>query len=210
VKLLAKKLFRALALFFVPFVASIFIRLIYLTNKKNFHVPKIVGDEPAIFACWHGELLMLPYLYFYYRKTPHAKVLISSHFDGMLISKTIKYFGLDTISGSTNRNATRVLMQGIRTLKDGYDIGITPDGPKGPRHEVADGVVVMAQKTGAKVVLVRIIPTKYWQLRSWDRFIIPKPFGTLNYYTTAPLDLASLEMQEARDLIKNELQKHEL
>ncbi|MFA5233109.1 MAG: lysophospholipid acyltransferase family protein [Sulfurimonas sp.] len=209
-KLLAKKLFRALALFFVPFVASIFIRLIYLTNKKNFHVPKIVGDEPAIFACWHGELLMLPYLYFYYRKTPHAKVLISSHFDGMLISKTIKYFGLDTISGSTNRNATRVLMQGIRTLKDGYDIGITPDGPKGPRHEVADGVVVMAQKTGAKVVLVRIIPTKYWQLRSWDRFIIPKPFGTLNYYTTAPLDLASLEMQEARDLIKNELQKHEL
>lgn len=128
----------------------------------------------------------------------------------MLISKTIKYFGLDTISGSTNRNATRVLMQGIRTLKEGYDIGITPDGPKGPRHEVADGVVVMAQKTGAKVVLVRIIPTKYWQLRSWDRFIIPKPFGTLHYYTTAPLDLASLEMQEARDLIKNELQKHEL
>lgn len=169
-----------------------------------------MGDEPAIFACWHGELLMLPYLYFYYRKTPHAKVLISSHFDGMLISKTIKYFGLDTISGSTNRNATRVLMQGIRTLKDGYDIGITPDGPKGPRHEVADGVVIMAQKTGAKVVLVRIIPTKYWQLRSWDRFIIPKPFGTLNYYTTAPLDLASLEMQEARDLIKKELEKHEL
>jgi hypothetical protein len=194
----------------VPFIASIFIRLIYLTNKKNFHVPKVVGDEPAIFACWHGELLMLPYLYFYYRKTPHAKVLISSHFDGMLISKTIKYFGLDTISGSTNRNATRVLMQGIRTLKEGYDIGITPDGPKGPRHEVADGVVVMAQKTGAKVVLVRIIPTKYWQLRSWDKFIIPKPFGTLNYYTTAPLELASLEMQEARDLIKNELQKHEL
>jgi hypothetical protein len=210
VKLLAKRLFRALALFLVPFVASIFIRLIYLTNKKIFHVPKIVGDEPAIFACWHGELLMLPYLYFYYRKTPHAKVLISSHFDGMLISKTIKYFGLDTISGSTNRNATRVLMQGIRTLKEGYDIGITPDGPKGPRHEVADGVVVMAQKTGAKVVLVRIIPTKYWQLRSWDKFIIPKPFGTLNYYTTAPLELASLEMQEARDLIKNELQKHEL
>lgn len=101
-------------------------------------------------------------------------------------------------------------MQGIRTLKDGYDIGITPDGPKGPRHEVADGVVIMAQKTGAKVVLVRIIPTKYWQLRSWDRFIIPKPFGTLNYYTTAPLELGSLEMQEARDLIKRELEKHEL
>ncbi|WP_310441939.1 lysophospholipid acyltransferase family protein [Sulfurimonas sp.] len=207
---MAKKLFRALALLLVPFVASILIRLIYLTNKKKFHVPKTVGDEPTIFACWHGELLMLPYLYFYYRKTPHAKVLISSHFDGMLISKTIKYFGLDTISGSTNRNSTRVLIQGIKALKDGYDIGITPDGPKGPRHEVADGVVVMAQKTNSKVVLIRIIPTKYWQLSSWDKFTIPKPFGTLNYYTTAPIDLGDLELQEARDLIKTELQKHEI
>jgi lysophospholipid acyltransferase (LPLAT)-like uncharacterized protein len=206
---LGKKLFRAIALIIVPFIASILIRFIYLTSKKVFHVPKIVEGEAAIFACWHGELLMLPYLYFYYRKPPHAKVLISSHFDGMLISKTIEYFGLGTIEGSSNRNATRVLMQAIRTLKDGYDIGITPDGPKGPRHEVADGVVVMAQKTGSKVVLVRIIPTKYWQLSSWDKFIIPKPFGTLNYYTTEPLDLSSLELQEAKKLIKEELQKHE-
>lgn len=207
---MAKKLFRALALLLVPFIASILIRLIYLTNKKKFHVPKTVGDEPTIFACWHGELLMLPYLYFYYRKIPHAKVLISSHFDGMLISKTIKYFGLDTISGSTNRGSTRVLIQGIKALKDGYDIGITPDGPKGPRHEVADGVIVMAQKTNSKVVLIRIIPTKYWQLNSWDKFTIPKPFGTLNYYTTSPIDLSALELQEAKDLIKMELQKHEI
>lgn len=205
-----KKLFRALALIIVPFVASVLIRLIYATNKKKFHSPPSVGDEPIIFACWHGELLMLPYLYSKYRKIPHAKVLISSHFDGMLISKTIKYFGLDTISGSTNRNSTRVLIQGIKALKDGYDIGITPDGPKGPRHEVADGVVVMAQKTNSKVVLIRIIPTKYWQLSSWDKFTIPKPFGTLNYYTTAPIDLGDLELQEARDLIKTELQKHEI
>jgi len=207
---LGKKLFRALALIIVPFIASLLIRAIYLTSKKRFHVPKIIGDEPAIFACWHGELLMLPYLYFYYRKPPHAKVLISSHFDGMLISKTIKYFGLDTIAGSTNRGAAKVLMQGIKALRDGYDIGITPDGPKGPRHEVADGVVVMAQKTGAKVVLVRIIPTKYWQLNSWDKFIIPKPFGELNYYTTAPLDLDKMELEEARELIKRELLKHEI
>lgn len=207
---MGKKLFRALALVIVPFIASLLIRAIYLTNKKKFHVPKIVGGEPAIFACWHGELLMLPYLYFYFRKTPHAKVLISSHFDGMLISKTIKYFGLDTIAGSTNRGAAKVLMQGIKALRDGYDIGITPDGPKGPRHEVADGVVVMAQKTGAKVVLVRIIPTKYWQLKSWDKFIIPKPFGVLNYYTTAPLDLDKMELEEAREMIKMELSKHEI
>lgn len=206
---MAKKFFRALALMIVPFIASIFIRVIYATNKKKFHSPESVGSEPIIFACWHGELLMLPYLYTKYRKTPHAKVLISSHFDGMLISKTIKYFKLETISGSTNRNATRVLIQGIKAIKDGYDIGITPDGPKGPRHEVADGIIAMAQKAGAKIVLVEIKPTKFWQLKSWDRFTIPKPFGTLNYYSTSPIDISALELEDARSLIKEGLLKHE-
>ena len=152
---------------------------------------------------------MLPYLYAQYRKTPHAKVLISSHFDGMLISKTIKYFGLETIAGSTNRNAAKVLIQGIKSLRDGYDIGITPDGPKGPRHQVADGIIVMAQKTNTKIVLIRVLPTKYWQLKSWDKFIIPKPFGTLKYYATSPIDVSGLELEEARSLIKERLDNYE-
>jgi len=206
---LSKKLFRSIALIIVPFIGSLIIRFLYLTNKKEFHSPESIGDEPTIFACWHGELLMLPYLYSHYRTTPHAKVLISSHFDGELISKTIKYFGLGTISGSTNRNATRVLIQGIKTLKEGYDIGITPDGPKGPRHEVADGVLVMAQKAKAKVVLVEIKPTKYWQFNSWDKFCVPKPFGTLHYYSTSPIDLGNMELEEARKLIQEGLLRHE-
>ena len=206
---MAKRLLRALALAVVPFIGSMFIRFIYLTNKKVFNSPKNISDEPTIFACWHGELLMLPYLYSKYRKKPHAKVLISSHFDGMLISKTIKYFGLDTISGSTNRNAARVLMQGIRALKEGYDIGITPDGPKGPRHEVADGIIAMAQKAKAKIVLVEIKPTKFWRFNSWDKFTIPKPFATLIYYSSEPIDIGSLSMSEAKSLIKEGLLKHE-
>ena len=204
-----KKVLRTLALIIVPFIGSLIIRFLYLTNKKEFHAPQSIADEPTIFACWHGELLMLPYLYSHYRKIPHAKVLISSHFDGALISKTIKYFGLGTIAGSSNRNAARALIEAIKTLKDGYDIGITPDGPKGPRHEVADGIIVMAQKTKAKIVLVEIKPTKFWKLPSWDVFVIPKPFGTLHYFSTEPIDVTSMTLEEARVLIKNGLLKHE-
>jgi len=206
---LLKKVLRFLALVLVPFIGALLIRLLYLTNKKEFHSPDSITDEPIIFACWHGELLMLPYLYSHYRQTPHAKVLISSHFDGILISKTIRYFGLGTIAGSTNRNASRVLIQGIKSIKNGYDIGITPDGPKGPRHEVADGIVVMAQKTQAKIVLVEIKPTKYWQLNSWDKFTIPKPFGIIKYYSTDCIDVSGMDLEEARNLIKEGLLKHE-
>ncbi|WP_324171299.1 lysophospholipid acyltransferase family protein [Sulfurimonas sp.] len=205
-----KNISRALALLILPFIASLLIRLIYLTNKKVFHVPKTIGNEPIIFACWHGELLMLPYVYLYCRKKPHAKVLISPHFDGKLISKTVKYFGLDTIAGSSNRNATRVLIQAMKSLKNGFDIGITPDGPKGPRHEVADGIIVMAQKTKTKVVLVKIVATKFWQLNSWDKFLIPKPFGMLNYYASSPVDVDGMKLEEAKALIKKELEKYEV
>ncbi|DAB30391.1 MAG TPA: hypothetical protein CFH84_04120 [Sulfurimonas sp. UBA12504] len=204
-----KNLSRSLALFFLPLIGALLIRFLYLTNKKEFHVPKELSNEPIIFACWHGELLMLPYLYAHYRKSPHAKVLISSHFDGALISKTIQYFGLGTIAGSTNRNAVRVLIEAIKTIKEGYDIGITPDGPKGPRHEVADGIIVMAQKTKAKIVLVEIKPTKFWRLRSWDKFTIPKPFGTLHYFTSDMLDVSEMELEEARIVIKEGLLRHE-
>jgi lysophospholipid acyltransferase (LPLAT)-like uncharacterized protein len=207
--LLRKKLLRGLALIFVPFIGSLLIRLLYHTNKIHFHAPQKITDEPVIFACWHGELLMLPYLYKHYRKIPHAKVLISPHFDGELISKTIRYFGLGTLAGSSDKNPARVLIQAIKTIKEGYDIGITPDGPKGPRHKVADGIVIMAQKTGAKVVLVEIKPSRFWQLHSWDRFTIPKPFGTLNYYASEELDLSSLSLEEARNVVEEGLLKHE-
>jgi len=206
---LGKKISRALALLFVPFLGSLLIRFLYYTNRKEFHGPEALTPEPLIFACWHGELLMLPYLYKHYRKKPHAKVLISPHFDGALISRTIRYFGLGTLAGSSDKNPARVLIQAIKTLKEGYDIGITPDGPKGPRHEVADGIVVMAQKTKAKIILVSIKPSKYWQLASWDRFVIPKPFGTLHYYATHEIDLSGMDLDEAKQVVQEGLLRYE-
>jgi lysophospholipid acyltransferase (LPLAT)-like uncharacterized protein len=88
-------------------------------------------------------------------------------------------------------------------------MGLTPDGPKGPRHEVHDGIVAMAQKTNTKILLVTIKPTKYWQLNSWDRFVIPKPFGTINFYLSELLDVSGVEPTEANALIQKGLMAHE-
>lgn len=203
-----KRFLRALALNLVPFIGAFLIRIIYLTSRKRFHMPQTVPQEPVIFAFWHGDLLMQPYLYYRFRKTPKAKVLISDHFDGQIIARIMTFFRLGTIHGSTTRGGAKVLIQGLKSLSDGYDIGITPDGPKGPRYMVSDGVVVMAQKRQAKVIVYSCVPSSYWQLSSWDRFVIPKPFGVLNFYASEPIDLQNRTMDEAKECLHQALMLH--
>jgi len=206
---LLKKLLRGLGLILVPFVGSLIIRFLAFTNKKIYNTPPSFSEEPLLFACWHGELLMLPIIYTKFRKEHPLKVIISSHFDGKLIAKTISYFKVGSLAGSTNRNAARVLIQAIKSIKDGIDIAITPDGPKGPRREVADGIIIMAQKTNTKIILVEVKPTSFWQLNSWDKFVIPKPFGEIHFYASQEIDVSGLSLEEARDIIKKGLLAHE-
>lgn len=194
-----------LALWIIPPVGALLIRFIYLTSRKRFHLPQTVPSEPVIFAFWHGDLLLQPYLYYQFRKVPKANVLISDHFDGQIIARIMRYFKLGTIHGSTTRGGAKVLIQGLKSLSEGYDIGITPDGPKGPRHVMSDGAIVMAQKRNAKVIVFQCIPSSYWQLSSWDRFTIPKPFGTLDFYASEPLDLEGLDMEAAKALVREKL-----
>ena len=204
-----KQKLRALALVVVPVIGSLLIRVLYLTNKKKFIAPDTLPSENFIMACWHGELLMIPYAYTRYRKTPNVKLIISDHFDGSLIAYTLMKFGFGTVRGSSTRNAAKALIASIRELKSGSDLGITPDGPKGPRHIVADGIVVMAQKASVNIVLVEIKPSSFWQLNSWDKFIIPKPFGTITYYISDMIDISDLSLDDAKTLIQKGLLKHE-
>lgn len=203
-----KKFLRSLALGLIPPIGALLIRLIYWTNTKHFHLPATIPQKPVIFAFWHGDLLMQPYLYYQFRSIPKANVLISDHFDGQIIAKIMRYFKLGTIHGSTTRGGAKVLIQGLKSLSDGYDIGITPDGPKGPRHVVSDGIVAMAQKRQTNVIVFHCVPKAYWQLSSWDKFTIPKPFGTIDFYASEPIDLGGLELDEAKQKIKQAMMVH--
>ena len=166
-------------------------------------------DEPVLFVFWHGDLLMQPYVYFKLRKKPNAKVIISDHFDGQIIAKVMTFFSLGTIHGSSTRNGAKVLITALKQIRNGVDIAITPDGPKGPRHEVQDGVVAIARKSKAKVMIFSVVPKDYWQLKSWDHFSIAKPFTTIDMYASEPLDLSDLSHEEGRTLIKEYLLKHD-
>lgn len=183
-------------------------RLIYLTSKKTFHLPDNLPKDRCVIASWHGDLLMQPFLYNKWRKEPKSSIMISEHFDGELIAKTVGYFGMDTIRGSTRRGAARVLMQAIKLVKNGTDLGITPDGPKGPRFSVSDGIVVVAQKLDCYIVLQTCKPSKYWQLGSWDKFVVPKPFCHLEFFCSEPIKVTNMGMEDAKKLVYDKLMEH--
>ncbi|WP_321469834.1 lysophospholipid acyltransferase family protein [Halarcobacter sp.] len=189
----------------VPFVLQLFVRFIYLTSKKVFHHPEIDSNEPFIVTFWHGELLMQPFNYKKIKPKGKVSAMISEHKDGEAITRTVEYLGIDSIRGSSTRGGAKALIGAIKELKAGDDIAITPDGPRGPRHSVADGIVAISQKTNARILIFNCKPTKYWQFNSWDKFIVPKPFGKLEFFIQEPFDLNSLEIDEAKELIKKKL-----
>ncbi|MDY0051295.1 MAG: lysophospholipid acyltransferase family protein [Aliarcobacter sp.] len=189
----------------LPFILYLLVRVIYLTNKKIFHYPKLKDGEAFIFVAWHGDLLSQPLNYFNNRPTGTVKTMISQSKDGEIIAKVYSLLGVESIRGSSSKGATKALISTIREIKSGIDVALTPDGPRGPRHTVADGVIAIAQKSGARVVVLNSKPSKYWQFKSWDKFVLPKPFGKIDFYMSEPFNINNLEFEEARAYIRDRL-----
>ena len=192
----------------LPLIGYLLIRLLYLTCKKKFDITKDVPNEPFIVALWHGELLMQPFLYKKLRKKGKLAIIISEHRDGEIIAKIMSYFGFDSIRGSSTRGGIKALKESFKKASLGFDIAITPDGPKGPRHSVADGIVAVAAKKKMKIVALNYKASSFWQFKSWDRFIVPKPFSTLFFFASDPIEVTMLDKQSAKELIRKKLLKN--
>ena len=195
----------------LPYFLSLIVRFIYLTNKKVYHYPKdSLKGQNIIVAMWHGDLLMQPLNYRHFRPNGKIKVIVSEHRDGETIRKVVDHLGVGALSGSSTRGGAKALIGAIKSIKNGVDVAITPDGPKGPIYSVADGIVVIAQKTKAKILPFSSIPTSYWQMNSWDKFVVPKPFGQIDFYIGDPFSVDGLEIDEAKEKIYNHLQQNQL
>ncbi len=202
---MSKEFKRRLLASIVPSLGALLIRVIYATCKKVYKTPHELPKEPFIVAFWHGELLMQPYLYRKVRKDHKIAVMISEHFDGELIAKTVERFGIEAVRGSTKKGAARVLLAAIKKMREGYDVAITPDGPRGPRHSVADGIAALSLKMDAYIVPFGYRAKSCWRLNSWDRFVIPKPFTTLEFFVGEPFKIGSMDKESAKDYIKKRM-----
>ena len=136
-------------------------------------VDELRGKKAFTFSLWHGHLL--PLLWFH--RDQGVLVLISEHRDGELVARAAASLGFGLIRGSTTRGADRALISLARELKAGREVAITPDGPRGPARKFAPGVLIAAQRSDSFIVPVAAVADRAWHLRSWDRFMIPKPFA---------------------------------
>ncbi len=146
----------------------------------------------AIFTFWHGQ--MLPLVAEHHRPTT---VLISDHRDGEIITQIVSSFGCRAVRGSSSKGAARALLQLSRTLTDGNDIAITPDGPRGPRHSFAPGALVLSQRTQSPIVLLASHASRMWKLKTWDGFEIPKPFARVTVAYGEPFVVGGADVREA-------------
>ena len=145
------KLSERLSLAVLPALGRTVLRLLWMTH--SFEVvgkPALKEEERAIFAFWHGRMLMMPFVMPMVVTGPLA-VMVSRHRDGELISRLVKGFGIGSFRGSTTRGGVAALKEAIRLARRGYHLTFTPDGPKGPRYNVQPGVIQAARATGLPV-----------------------------------------------------------
>lgn len=139
--------------------------------------------EGFIGMFWHGRMLMLPFIY----PGKRLNILISTHRDGEIIANVMNRFGFELVRGSSSKGGTAALREMVLLLKRGSDIGITPDGPKGPAEVVKGGVAQIARLSGKAVVPIAFSSSMKLRLRSWDRFFLPLPFSRLVFVVGDPL-----------------------
>jgi lysophospholipid acyltransferase (LPLAT)-like uncharacterized protein len=178
----------------VPFFAAYLVRLLAYTLRVRYEGLESVedlirADRRFILTFWHRRLVMMPLAYPFKRKGRGVAILASDSKDGERSTATWKWFGIHAVRGTAADDGAKALVRMIRAVRDGWDFGITPDGPKGPRQELKPGVIALAKKTGAAIVPVCVAFDRAWHLKTWDRMPIPKPFATCVVRFGEPMDV---------------------
>ena len=194
-------------------IGSIYVLTVYKTSKVNLkNRGKIENllerNESFIYSFWHDQLLMCPLTW---QSNSSIKVLISKHRDGDIIAQLISNLGFEAIRGSThktnkikNKGGLLSARKMIKSLKNGISIGISPDGPKGPRHKVSEGILSISRLSKSVILPVGIGFKKKWVLNTWDKFIIPKPFNEITVVWGDPISAITNEKNNHQFKIKLE------
>ena len=182
------------------------IRWEYLVQNEKSNI--FNSNKEYIFCCWHNKLFLGPHL------LPRNRVinaLQSSHSDGMVTSLAFKYLGMNVILGSSKKGGMQAFRKMVKCIKLGESVAITPDGPKGPKEKVKEGIIKLAQITETSIIPLVWTTNKFKLINSWDNFVIPYPFSKGVYSFGKPIyvkkQINEYELETARQNLENEIKR---
>lgn len=203
----------------ISLLGAFYIHLVFFTsniklvNRRNIDI-FFKKNESFIYSFWHDQLLMCPLTW---QNKSKITVLISKHRDGDIISKVISHLGFDSIRGSTNKpeknknkGSILAVRKMIKSLNANISIGISPDGPKGPRHKVSDGIIQIARLSDKEILPVGIGFRRKWTLNTWDKFIVPKIFNEIRIIWGKPVKVPKSSKKNSKFKQNLELSMKEL
>lgn len=170
-------------------VLAAYLKFVFITTRwdhnNNEHLePLFLTGKPFIISLWHNRVMMMPLVWPY--DTP-VTILTSGHRDGQLVSRTMGKFGFSAVHGSSEQGGTQALRAIIREIRSGKIIGMTPDGPRGPRMRMKPGIITMARLTGVPIIPVCYSTDRNRIMKTWDHLMVPLPFGHGKVTWDAPL-----------------------
>jgi lysophospholipid acyltransferase (LPLAT)-like uncharacterized protein len=182
------------------------IRWKYLVENEKSNILK--NDQEYIFCCWHNRLFLGPHL------LPRNRIinaLQSSHSDGMITSIAFEYLGMKVILGSSKKGGMQAFRNMVKCIQLGESVAITPDGPKGPKETVKEGIIKLAQITQKPIIPLVWSTNKYKAFNSWDNFVVPFPFSKGVYSFGNPIYVKKKinddEIEKARKNLENEIKR---
>jgi lysophospholipid acyltransferase (LPLAT)-like uncharacterized protein len=185
-----------------PQIAHGYIRLLHATMRidaRGADALAAARRNPGkyILCFWHSRFVLMPYCY----PGPRIVVLSSNHRDAEALVRILRKFGIEQARGSTTSGGATGMRQILRKVKDGCDVGLTPDGPKGPRRRVQPGVVAVAKLTGLPIIPVTFSAARARRLKTWDGTLLPKFFSRGLFVYGRPIVVprgASASAEEAK------------
>ncbi|MFK7967754.1 MAG: lysophospholipid acyltransferase family protein [Rickettsiaceae bacterium] len=177
----------------VAVIIFIYLKFSYFTSKWIFITPKDfdeqnLNDESGLFfALWHNRLAYSMYIF---RNYKNIFGLTSPHSDGKIIGKLVLMMNYKIIEGSTNKNSNSAVKEIIKQITNGAKIVITPDGPRGPVYKNGSVITKIASKYKKKVIPVSCHASRYFEVKSWDKMMLPKPFSKIIVVIGEPLELS--------------------
>lgn len=182
---------RALAQALVPYLAYAYVTFVGWTTRltrRGLEHPRAVhaSGRRFIYAFWHQRQVFFTWTH----RDADAAVMVSRSKDGELIAETMRLSRIGAVRGSSSRGGVAAAREMIEAMKRGLDIGITPDGPKGPAREVKDGVIFLARALNAPIIpITNALSNKLELKKAWDRFQVPLPFGRAVVAYGAPIEV---------------------